>query len=75
MIQSHRIKVLAPYLLEEDDSILGHLELGEDGVVGGDAERNIIDGLRSLQESRGSLRLGVLQDRETLSLDAIVHEP
>jgi hypothetical protein len=51
------------YLLEENNPVLGHLELGEDGFIRGHSEGDFINGLCSPLKGLGVLRLGFLQHR------------
>jgi len=56
-----------PYLLKENNAILGHFKLGEDGIVGGNGEWNLINGFRSPLKGLGTFGRGILQHRCTVN--------
>ena len=51
------------YLLEENNPVLGNFKLGEDGLIRGDGEGDLIDGLSGPLKGLRVFRLGVLQHR------------
>merc|ERR1711963_602445 len=60
-------------LLEENNTILLHLVLGEDSIIRGDAERNVINARSSLLESNSSLALLTLEETNNNNIILVSH--
>lgn len=55
------------HLLEEDNTVLGHLKLGVNRLIQGHGKGNVVDGLGCFLKSLSIGRVGILQKESQIS--------